>query len=144
VRLSNGQTRWFGVAEGVPAGLPQDLAIDPNGNVVAAIGDQLVTGREGGWRVQTLAGADGNPRIRSVLVDRDGGAWAGGARLWDRAPGHAGFIASVVAAHGVTALAQAPDGRVWVAESTTGTIFPVTAGGSHSASDRKYFHLSSA
>lgn len=144
VRLSNGQTRWFGVAEGVPAGLAQDLAIDPNGNVVAAIGDQLVTGHEGGWRVQALAGADGNPRIRSVLVDRDGGAWAGGARLWYRAPRQADFIASGVAAHGVTALAQAPDGRVWAAESTSATIFPVTSGGSHAASDRKYAHLSSA
>src|SRR5690606_16492085 len=34
--------------------------------------------------------------------------------------------------------------RVWVAESTTVTIFPVTFGGSHSASDRKDSHFSSA
>src|SRR5690606_7508054 len=82
VRLSNGQTRSFGVAEGVPAGYSYDLAIDRSGIVVAAVAEQLVIGGEKGWHVQALAGAEADPKIRSVLVDRDGGVWAGGAQLW--------------------------------------------------------------
>jgi len=144
VRLSNGEMSWFGIAQGVPAGIPHDLAIDGNGIVVAAIADQLVTGDEGGWQVQALAGAGDSPGIRSVLVDRGGRAWAGGVQLWSRAPGHSDFIPSVIAAHGVTALAEAPDGRVWAAESASATIFPVTPFGANAASGRRYSQLSTA
>lgn len=144
VRLSNGQTTSFGVAQGVPEGVAYDLAIGDDGIIVAAISDQLATGGENGWKVQTLAGTAGNPAIRSVLVDRDGGAWAGGARLWYRAPGDPDFLPSTVAVHGVAALAQAPDGRVWAAESASATIFPVTSTAAGAASNRRYPHLSSA
>lgn len=143
-RLSKGQTRLFDADQGLPRGLPYDLAIDRRGNVVAAMGDQLVTGGEGGWRVHRLPGATGNPAIRSVLVDRDGGAWAGGARLWYRAPDHSDFALSVVPAHGVSALAQAPDGSVWAAESTSGSIVPVTSSGAEVLSTPTHSHLISA
>jgi len=144
VRLSNGQARPFGVAQGVPTGAPYDLAIDRSGNVVAAIGDYLVTGGEDGWRIHLLSGAEDNPRIRSVLVDRDGGAWAGGARLWHRPPGHSDFAVSALPVHGVSALAQAPDGTVWAADSTSGTILPVTSSGAEAVSEQGHSHLTSA
>jgi signal transduction histidine kinase/ligand-binding sensor domain-containing protein len=144
VRISNGQTSFFGVAQGVPSGVPHDLAVDRNGIVVAAIADQLATGGKGGWHVHALAGAGDNPRVRSVLVDRDGGVWAGGAQLWYRAPGHRDFVPSGVATGGVTALAQAPDGRVWAADSASASIFPVTSSGGSAASDRRYSHRASA
>lgn len=145
VRISNGQTSSFGVIEGVPTGVPYDLAIDRNGNVVAAIGDHLVTGGEHRrWRIQTLAGSEDNPRIRSVLVDRGGRAWAGGAQLWYRAADQSDFIPSVIPARGVTALAQASDGAVWAAESTSGTILPVSSAGAGAASDQSYSHLTHA
>lgn len=134
VRIANGRTDAFRVAEGVPAGHPYALAIDRDGSVVAAIAGQLVTGGEAGWHVHALAGAADRPEVRSVLVDRDGGAWAGGARLWYRAPGGREFVLSPADARGVTALAQAPDGTVWAAESTTGSIIPVSFRDAHPAS----------
>lgn len=127
VRIANGRADSFGVAEGVPAGFPYALAIDLDGTVIAAIAGQLVTGGEAGWHVHALAAAADSPEIRTVLVDRDGGAWAGGARLWYRAPGDRDFVLSVADARGVTALAQAPAGAVWAAESTTASIFPVSS-----------------
>ncbi len=144
IRLSNGQARPFGIAQGVPAGIPYDLAIDLSGNVVAAIGDHLVTGGEDGWRIHLLSGVEDGPKIRSVLVDRAGGTWAGGAGLWHRPPGHSDFTLSVVPVHGVSALAQAPDGTVWAAESTSGTILPVTSSRAEAVSDRGHSHLTSA
>jgi signal transduction histidine kinase/ligand-binding sensor domain-containing protein len=144
VRLSNGETTSFGVAQGVPQGVTYDLAIGDDGIVVAAIADQLLIGGKHGWMVQTLAGAAGNPAIRRVLVDRDGGAWAGGARLWYRAPGAADFLPSAVAVHGVAALAQAPDGGVWAAESASATVFPVTSTAAGSALARRHPYLPSA
>lgn len=144
LRLSNGRTSAFGPAQGLPAGVPYDLAVDSNGIVVAAIGDRLVTGSEEGWRIHAPAGIEGNPTIRNVLVDRAGGAWAGGARLWYRPPGHAEFSPSAVPVHGVTALAQAPDGTVWAAESTSGTIQPVTPSRAEPISAARYPHPAAA
>lgn len=144
VRLSDGQMSSFGASQGVPTGIPYDLVIDRSGNVVAAIGDYLATGGEDGWRIHLLSGLEDNPKIRNVLVDHEGGAWAGGVKLWYRPPDSADFTFSVVPVHGVTALAQAPDGTVWAAESTSGTILPVTSSGAEAVSDQGYSHLISA
>lgn len=135
-RLANGQATILGREHGVPEGFVYDLAIGDDGIVVAAIADQLVTGDGNGWRVHALGGSEENPGIRNVLVDRNGGAWAGGARLWYRAPGEQEFLPSPVPVDGVARLAEAPDGQVWALESGASAIVRVTptAAGSVSVS----------
>jgi len=144
LRLADGETVSVGLAHGVPEGVVHDLAIGGDGDVVAAIADQVVIGGESGWKVQRLPGSPEGHAIRKVLVDRHGGVWAGGARLWYRAPGDPDFVPAAVAVHGVAALAESPDGRVWAAESTSATVFPVTAALAAPAADRRYSCQSTA
>lgn len=122
VRLVQGQSTRFGVAQGIPSGIPHDMVVDRAGQVIVAVADQLVTGGVGGFRAVALDGATGNPGLRSLLVDRTGGVWVGGTRLWHRAPGQARFMPSRAGAEGVVALAEAPDGRIWVAESAPSRV----------------------
>lgn len=125
VRIHEGKTHRFAEDAGVPAGAILGLAVDQHGDLIATMAGAVVTGSERGWRTQPLRSDTGSPDIRVVMVDRDGGAWAGGPTLWHRAPGQDRFVLSPEPVSGVSAMAQAPDGGIWVAESSSGTIFPL-------------------
>ncbi|WP_330970539.1 hypothetical protein, partial [Lysobacter sp. A3-1-A15] len=134
----------FGTAQGVPPGIPYDIKVDANGTVHAAVGDFLISGGEEGWRTLALEGSGGNPRVRSIFIDREGGTWVGGARLWHRPRGRSQFTVLADAVRGVTAIAQAADGRIWVAQSEPARIGPVALDGVVLDAGHELQYLSSA
>lgn len=125
VRVHNGGTTRLGPEQGVPEGIPYDLKVDARGMLLAAIEGQAFSGDQRGWQPVDLPGISGNPRIRTVFVDRDGGTWLGGARLWHRSPSEDRFSLSDPDFRNVGAISEAPNGQLWVAESEPARLRPL-------------------
>ena len=112
----------YGGAEGFPDGMVLGLAQTRDGRLWAASRGGLV--RFDGQRWHAVGSDMGYPGLRAdaLLLDHDGRLWvATGEELVFLAPGAAQFQRSGIATGKDAALAQAPDGRVWLSDGLHGT-----------------------
>jgi signal transduction histidine kinase/ligand-binding sensor domain-containing protein len=124
-RLKDGQLTAYGPDQGVPATHVRDLATTPDGELLVIVDGALGVLRDGRWQAIALEHDGREPDPKRLFVDRRGGVWVAGHRLWHRAAGEAAFRPSAGANARVRAFAQAPDGQVWAAETSPGRMRPL-------------------
>jgi len=107
--------RSFGTVEGLPHNSVMTLAQDAEGWIHAGTAQGLARDEGGRWRLVPLPGAVPDPAVGALLLTRGGEFWVGtdSAGLFRRRA-EAYEPVPLPMPQSVTALAEAPDGAVWV------------------------------
>jgi signal transduction histidine kinase/ligand-binding sensor domain-containing protein len=131
--LAGDSVRHYDDEDGLPTGSVFALAQDHDGIVWAATWQGLARFDGQRWRI---AGADWSypgERGHTVMVDRDGTVWAASDHALAMLPrGARRFTALHMPIGRVSRIVQAPDGRLWIAESDGG-VRPVVHDGETAA-----------
>ena len=127
--LHEGRNTNFTSADGVPPGMVDGMAEDREGRIWVATRGGLARFDHGQWK---RAGEDwGYPgtAATSIYLDRKGTLWvASGGTLLYLLPGAARFEPTGITAVQVQSLVDAPDGTLWMAE-TSRSVHPVALPG---------------
>ncbi|MBO9713831.1 sensor histidine kinase [Sphingomonas sp.] len=116
--IENGRVRHF--AEGLPKGPLKQFVEDRQGRIWAVSVRGIAYHHAGRWHAVATRPEDGTPYV--LLLARDGTLWiaTGKALLFVR-PGGATVERTSVAVEEAWALAQGPDGRLWLSDEARGT-----------------------
>lgn len=116
--------------DGLPVGVVYGFAVDPSGSVWVATHEGL--GRFDGEKWERIDGTLGFPRgsARSLLVDDRGVLWvASEARLYSLKPDSREFEEHEAELGWVIDMVQGPEGRIWIAERSSGRVRSFDASG---------------
>lgn len=141
--LRNGKVTSYSTRDGLPSQDIWSLAQDRDGTIWAGTNDGLVRLEGDRWKE---AGIDWNFQgraVRALFVDRQGTLWADtDATLVFLPPEVRRFQPTGISVGRVNQITQAPDGKLWMAE-TTRSVRPVPLSGERQPSHRAEIQVGS-
>lgn len=141
--LRNGTVTHYRQDEGVPARTVAAFAEDADGMVWASLTSGLLHLRETRWEpLAADAGLPPNSDLPFLLADRSGTVWVYSTDgAWSRRRGESRFLRHT--GRSVSAMAEPPDGSVWIAEADRG-VNPVAVPGRSRSPSSPRRHLDAA
>jgi signal transduction histidine kinase/ligand-binding sensor domain-containing protein len=128
--LKDGRIVTYGEPEGLPPGIVYGFAVDREGTIWAAISGGLARFDGSRWNRIREDWAYPGKSASAVFVDREGTLWVSAENTVVFLPRSQKLFRETGDHNGkVSQIAQAPDGKLWMADVTTKVVRPITLQG---------------